>query len=100
MFSDSGAPTRASHAWDRAPYSWNMVYLFSFGCHVIDRLSKEREGCLRRVLANAHLLYRTFTIWSIDTCQNRTAPDQYPMTISPAHVSIHGGHVIHLEAVR
>ena len=33
----SGAPARAKRAWDRAPYSWNMVNLFSFGCHVIDR---------------------------------------------------------------
>ena len=33
----SGAPVRAKRAWDRAPYSWNMVNLFSFGCHVIDR---------------------------------------------------------------
>ena len=32
-----GAPSRAKRAWDRAPYSWNMVNLFSFGCHVIDR---------------------------------------------------------------
>ena len=24
-------------AWDRAPYSWNLVNLFLFGCHVIDR---------------------------------------------------------------
>ena len=37
MSGDSGAPTQASHAWDRAPYSWNMVYFFSFGCHEIDR---------------------------------------------------------------
>ena len=34
---NSGAPARAKHAWDRAPYPWNMVNLFSFGCHVIDR---------------------------------------------------------------
>ena len=34
---NSGAPARAKRAWDRAPYSWNMVNLFSFGCHVIDR---------------------------------------------------------------
>ena len=34
---NSGAPERAKRAWDRAPYSWNMVNLFSFGCHVIDR---------------------------------------------------------------
>ena len=33
----SGAPSRAKRAWDRAPYSWNMVNLVSFGCHVIDR---------------------------------------------------------------
>ena len=34
---DSGAPARAKLAWDRAPYSWNMVNLFSFGCHMTDR---------------------------------------------------------------
>ena len=33
----SGAPARAKRAWVRAPYSLNMVNLFSFGCHVIDR---------------------------------------------------------------
>ena len=39
----------------------------------------------------------TFTIWSIDGCQNRIATDQYPMTISPAHVSTHWGDVkIHI----
>ena len=32
----AGLP-RAKRAWDRAPYSWHMVNLFSFGCHVIDR---------------------------------------------------------------
>ena len=32
----AGLP-RAKRAWDRAPYPWNMVNLFSFGCHVIDR---------------------------------------------------------------
>ena len=64
------------------------------------RLSKGREGCLRRVLASPHLLYRTFTIWSIDSCQNRIATDQYPMTISQAHVPTHLGDVIYLEAVR
>ena len=42
----------------------------------------------------------TFTIWSIDSCQNRIATDQYPMTISQAHVSTHRGDVIYLEAVR
>ena len=33
----SGAPARAKRAWDNAPYSWNMVKLFSFGCHAIDQ---------------------------------------------------------------
>ena len=61
---------------------------------------KGREGCLRRVLASPHLLHWTFTIWSIDSCQNRIATDQYPMTISRAHVSTHRGDVIYLEAVR
>ena len=32
-----GAPARAKRASDRAPYSWNIVNLFSFGCHVTDR---------------------------------------------------------------
>ena len=116
----SGAPARAKRAWHRAPYSWNMVNLFSFGCHVTDRAYVRtsvrtyastdctgrvgetigREGCLRRVLASPHLLYMTLTIWSIDTCQNRIATDQYPMTISRAHVSTHRGDVIYLEAVR
>ena len=64
------------------------------------RLSKGREGCLRCVLASPHLLYTTFTIWSIDSCQNRIATDQYPMTISLAHVSTHRGDVIYLKALR
>ena len=33
----SAATARVKRAWDRTPYSWNMVNLFSFGCHVIDR---------------------------------------------------------------
>ena len=37
MYIFSRALARAKRAWDRAPYSWNMVNLFSFGCHVIDR---------------------------------------------------------------
>ena len=72
-----------------------MVNLFSFGCHVIDRAyastdctggvrktMKGRERCLRRVMANPHFLYWTFTIWSIDSCQNKIVTDQYHMTIS------------------
>ena len=71
-----------------------MVTLCSFGGHVIDRTY------LGRVLASPYLLHWTFTIWSIDRCQNRIATDQYPMTISRAQVSSHWGHVIYLEAVR
>ena len=98
----------------RAPR--NMVNFFSFCCHVINRayvptrlqivrvsqgrLSKGREGRLRRVLASPRLLYRTFTIWSINSCQNSIATDQYPMTISRAHVSTHRSDVICLETVR
>ena len=64
------------------------------------RLSKGREGCLRRVVASPHLLHRTLSKWSIDSCQNRIATDQYPMTISRAHVSTYRSDVIYLETVR
>ena len=97
-----------------------MVILFSFGCHVIDRryvstyastdctggvgeAIKRKGGLSPACLGKPHLLYRTFTIWSvdgIDGCQNRIATDQYPMTISQAHVSTHRGDMIYLEAVR
>ena len=91
-----------------------MVNLFSFGCPSVrtypctDCTSgvgesikrKGARGCLRRAFACPHLLSRTFTIWSIDSCQNRIATDQYPMTISRAHVSTHPGDGIYLEAVR
>ena len=53
-----------------------------------------------RACANIFCRWRTFSIWSIDSCQNRIATDQYPMTIWRAHVSTHGGDVIYLEAVR
>ena len=46
------------------------------------------------------IYYWTFTIWSIDSCQNRIATDQYHIAISGAHVSTHQGDVIYLEAVR
>ena len=52
----SGAPARAKRAWDRAPYSWNMVNLFSFGCHVTDRayvrtsVRSGRKNVLRKLL--------------------------------------------------
>ena len=98
-----------------------MINLCWFGFHVIDRayvrryvrtyastdctggvgeaIKSKGGGCLRRVLASPHLLYWTFTIWLIDSCQNRIATDQYPMTISRAHVSAHRGDVVYLEAV-
>ena len=50
-----------------------------------------------------HIFYighSLFTIWSIDSCQNRIATDQYQMTISRAQVSTHRGDVIYLEAAR
>ena len=48
-------------------------------------------------MANPHLLYWTFTIWSIDSYQNGIATDKHHMTILWAHVSTHRGHVIYLE---
>ena len=44
----SGAPTRAKRAWDGAPYSWNMVNLFLFGCHVTE-LTHASTDCTGRV---------------------------------------------------
>ena len=44
----SGAPARAKRAWDRAPYSWNMVNLFLFGCHVTERTYASTD-CTGRV---------------------------------------------------
>ena len=102
-------------AWDRAQYSWNMVNLVSFGRHVIDRAyvlrtyaSTDCTGGIGETIkgkggvsqASPHLLHTTFTIWSIDSCQNSIATDQYPMTISRAHVSTRRGGVIYLEAFR
>ena len=96
-----------------------MANLFSFGCHVIDRAFlrtyastdctvgvgdtiKGREGCLRRVLPNPHLLYLTFKIWSIDSGQNRIATDRSHVSIHMRSVSetTHRSDVIYLEAVR
>ena len=115
----SGASAREKRAWDRAPYSWNMVNLFSFvvtwltertyvrtyastDCTggVRETIKKEGRGVSGVVFASPHLLYRTLSIWSIDSCQNRIATDQYPMTISRAHVSTHRSDVICLETVR
>ena len=107
----SGAPTSV----DKAPYPY-MVNLFSFGCHVIDQAfiymhastncmggvgeTIKRKGGVSQMCLGKCLLYWTFTIWSIDSCQNRIATDQYHMTILRVHVSTHRGDVIHLEAVR
>ena len=94
-----------------------MVNLFSFGCHVTDRAYvrtyactdctggvgetiKRKGGVSQARLSSPHLLHWTITIRSIDSCQNSTATEQYPMTISRAHVSTHWGDVIYLEAVR
>ena len=97
-----------------------MANLFLFGCHVIDRAyvrTHSSTDCTGRVgqtikrkggVSQACLGKSTsFTldihniiIWSIDSCQNRISTDQYHMTISRAHVSIHRGDVIYSEVVR
>ena len=46
---NSGTPARAKRAWDRAPYSWNKVNLFSLGCHVTDRGTYASTDCTGRV---------------------------------------------------
>ena len=38
----------AKRAWDKAPYSWNMVNLFLFGCHVTERTYASTD-CTSRV---------------------------------------------------
>ena len=53
----------------------------------VGRLWKGREGCLRCVLANPYLLYWPCTIWSIDSCQNRIATDQYHIAIGGSCVN-------------
>ena len=88
------------------PYSWNMVNLFLFGCHVTERTYastdctgrvgetiKRKEGVSQACLGK----YWTFTIWSIDSYQNGIATDWHHMTILWAHVSTHRGDVIYLE---
>ena len=61
---------------------------------------KRKGGVSQECLGKPYLLYWPFTIWSIDSCQNRIATDQYHIAISGAHVSTHQGDVIYLEAVR
>ena len=41
----SRAPMK--RAWDRAPYSWNMVNLFLFGCHVTERTYASTDCTVR-----------------------------------------------------
>ena len=79
--------------WLSRDWSSVSVYrLYGWG-----RGDYEKEGRgIRRILANPNLLYWTFTIWSIDSCQNRIATDQYHMTIFRAHVSTHRGDMIYL----
>ena len=74
-----------------------MVNLFSFGCHVrtyastgctggVGETIKRKGGVSQACLGKStSFIY----IWSIESCQNRIATDQYPMTISRAHVSTH-----------
>ena len=44
----SGAPRARSARGTRAPYSWNMVNLFLFGCHVTERTYASTD-CTGRV---------------------------------------------------
>ena len=59
LFEGKRAGPRAQRAWDRAPYSWNMVNLFSFGCHVIDRayvcMYEREDPCAVLGCNNDHL---------------------------------------------
>ena len=111
LFHCSGAPTRAESPilidygqplfiWLSRDWPSVRTYASTDCTGRVGETIKKKGGCLRRVLASPHLLYRTFTIWSIDSCQNRIATDQYPMTILRAHVSTHWGDQIYLEAVR
>ena len=75
----------------------DRVYVLVYRLYGCGRGDYQKEG---NALANPHLLYWTFTIWSIGSCQNRIAIDQYHMTILRAHMSTHRGDVIYLEAVR
>ena len=97
-----------------------MDNLFSFGCHVNDRASErtyvctyastdctgregetiKRKGGVSQACLSKSTSFTLFTIWSIDSCQNRIATDQYHIAISGAHVSTHQGDVSYLEAVR
>ena len=58
-----------------------------------------KGGVSQACLCKSSSFIEAFLIWLIDSCQNRIATDQYPMTISWAHVSTHRGDVIYLEAV-
>ena len=44
--------------------------------------------------------YRTYQLWSIDSCQNRVSPDQYHLTGSRAQVSTYRGQVFFFAFIR
>ena len=84
----------------RLVFTWltERTYVLVYRLYGWGRGNYQKKG--RSVSGVSHLLHWTFTIWSIDSCQNKIATDQYHMTISRAHVSTHRGDVIYLKAVR
>ena len=76
------------------------TYVRVYGLYGWGRGDYQKEG--RGVSGvSCHIFYIGHSkIRSIDSCQNRIATDQYPMTILRAHVSAHWGDAIYLEAVR
>ena len=78
------------------------TYVRVYGLYGSGRGDYQKEGRgVSGVSCQVHIFYIGHSkIRSIDSCQNRIATDQYPMTISWAHVSTHWGDVIYFEAVR
>ena len=60
---------------------------------------KRKGGVSQECLGKPYLLYWPFTIWSIDSCQNRVTGDLYHLTVSRAQVSTHRGQVF-FEVIR
>ena len=81
-------------------HTYVRVYrLYGWVGETIKRKGGVSQACLGKS-TSLILDFRTFPIWSINSCQNRIATDQYPMTISRDHVSTHRGDVIYSQAVR
>ena len=93
----SGASTRTSRAWDRTPSSWNLVNLFSLGCHVIDqaytRLQIVRVGVGETIkrkgrMSQACLGKSTSFIWDIHNMVNwQLSKQDYHWPVSHDHIA-------------